>query len=78
MPALRVILYPAPVQGAAAAPEIASAIAAANAHGRADVLIVCRGGGSIEDLWAFNEEAVARAVRCARDEPRTIPGNAHM
>jgi exodeoxyribonuclease VII large subunit len=62
MPALRVIVYPAAVQGAAAAPEIASAIAAANAHGRADVLLVCRGGGSIEDLWAFNEDAVARAV----------------
>jgi exodeoxyribonuclease VII large subunit len=62
MPALRVIVYPASVQGSSAAPEIASAIAAANAHGQANVLIVCRGGGSIEDLWAFNEEAVARAV----------------
>jgi exodeoxyribonuclease VII large subunit len=62
MPALRVIVYPTAVQGSSAAPEIASAIAAANAHGRADVLIVCRGGGSIEDLWAFNEETVARAV----------------
>ena len=61
-PGLPVIVYPAPVQGAAAAPEIAAAIAAANDHGLADVLIVCRGGGSIEDLWAFNEEAVARAV----------------
>ena len=62
MPALRVIVYPTAVQGASAAPEIASAIAAANAHRQADVLIVCRGGGSIEDLWAFNEETVARAV----------------
>ena len=62
MPALKIIVYPAAVQGAGAAPEIAAAIAAANAHARADVLIVCRGGGSIEDLWAFNEEAVARAV----------------
>jgi exodeoxyribonuclease VII large subunit len=62
MPALPVIVYPASVQGAGAASEIASAIAAANAHARVDVLIVCRGGGSIEDLWAFNEEAVARAV----------------
>jgi len=61
-PGLPVIVYPASVQGAAAAPEIAAAIAAANDHGRADVLIVCRGGGSIEDLWAFNEESVARAV----------------
>ena len=61
-PALRVIVYPAPVQGIGAAEQIASAIAAANAHGQVDVLIVCRGGGSIEDLWAFNEESVARAV----------------
>jgi exodeoxyribonuclease VII large subunit len=59
---LRIILYPASVQGAGATSEIAAAIAAANAHAQVDVLIVCRGGGSIEDLWAFNEEAVARAV----------------
>src|SRR5438874_4887141 len=62
MPALPVIIYPTAVQGPGAAPEIAAAIARANAHARVDVLIVCRGGGSIEDLWAFNEEAVARAV----------------
>lgn len=62
MPALPVIVYPTAVQGAGAASEISAAIAAANAHARVDVLIVCRGGGSIEDLWAFNEEAVARAV----------------
>ena len=62
MPSLPVILYPALVQGEGAAQEIASAIAAANAHAKVDVLIVCRGGGSIEDLWAFNEELVARAV----------------
>jgi len=62
LPALPVIVYPASVQGPSAAAEIAAAIAVANAHGRVDVLIVCRGGGSIEDLWAFNEEAVARAV----------------
>jgi exodeoxyribonuclease VII large subunit len=62
MPSLPVIVYPASVQGAGAAPEVAAAIAAANAHARVDVLVVCRGGGSIEDLWAFNEEAVARAV----------------
>jgi len=61
-PALPVILYPASVQGAGAAAEIAAAVAAANAHASVDVLIVCRGGGSIEDLWAFNEESVARAV----------------
>ena len=61
-PGLPVVLYPAAVQGAGAADEIAAAIAAANAHGKVDVLIVCRGGGSIEDLWAFNEEILARAV----------------
>ena len=61
-PALSVILYPAAVQGAGAGAEIAAAIAVANAHAKVDVLIVARGGGSIEDLWAFNEEIVARAV----------------
>jgi len=66
MPALPVIVYPTSVQGEAAAAEIAAAIAVANAHGAVDVLIVCRGGGSIEDLWAFNEEAVARAVLDSR------------
>jgi exodeoxyribonuclease VII large subunit len=62
LPALPVIVYPASVQGAGAAAEIAAAIGAANAHAGVDVLIVCRGGGSIEDLWAFNEEVVATAV----------------
>src|SRR5439155_26253373 len=52
----------APVQGAGAADEIAAAIALANARAEVDVLIVCRGGGSLEDLWAFNEETVALAV----------------
>ena len=61
-PGLAVILYPATVQGTGAAVEIAAGIEAANAHAVADVLIVARGGGSIEDLWAFNEEIVARAV----------------
>jgi len=61
-PALRVILYSAAVQGPGAAAEIAAAIALANERAEVDVLIVCRGGGSIEDLWAFNEEVVARAV----------------
>jgi exodeoxyribonuclease VII large subunit len=61
-PMIRVIVYPTSVQGGGAAAEIAAAISAANAHAGVDVLIVARGGGSIEDLWAFNEEAVARAV----------------
>ena len=62
MPGLPVILYPAPVQGEGAGARIAAAIAQAGARRECDVLIVCRGGGSIEDLWAFNEEAVARAI----------------
>jgi exodeoxyribonuclease VII large subunit len=61
-PSLPVIVYPALVQGEGAAREIAEAIAVANARAEVDVLVVCRGGGSIEDLWAFNEEAVAVAV----------------
>jgi exodeoxyribonuclease VII large subunit len=65
-PGVPVIVYPASVQGAGAASEIAAAIRAANAHARVDVLIVCRGGGSLNDLWAFNEEAVARAVFASR------------
>ena len=62
MPGLPVIIYTTPVQGEGAAPRIAAAIARANAHGACDVLLVCRGGGSIEDLWAFNEEVVARSI----------------
>ncbi len=65
-PALPVILYPASVQGGPAAAEIAAAIRLANEHAQVDVLIVCRGGGSLEDLWAFNEEVVARAVHASR------------
>ncbi len=61
-PALRVVVYPTAVQGAGAAAEIAAAIRTANERAEVDLLIVGRGGGSIEDLWAFNEEAVARAV----------------
>jgi exodeoxyribonuclease VII large subunit len=61
-PALRVVVYPASVQGGEAASDIARAIRIANERAEVDVLIVARGGGSIEDLWAFNEEAVARAV----------------
>ena len=62
MPRLPVVVYPAPVQGSGAAERIAAAVATAAARGECDVLIVCRGGGSIEDLWAFNEEVVARAI----------------
>ncbi len=61
-PQMRVVVYPCAVQGDGAAAEIAQAIRTANDRAEVDVLLVCRGGGSIEDLWAFNEEAVARAV----------------
>lgn len=57
-----IVLFPVLVQGENAAAEIAAAIEYFNRSGAADVLIVGRGGGSIEDLWAFNEEAVARAI----------------
>jgi len=62
MPGIPVVLYPAPVQGEGAAQKIAQAIRLANERAECDVVIVCRGGGSLEDLWAFNEEAVARAI----------------
>ena len=61
-PWVSIILRPAPVQGEGAAAEIAAAIEEMNDYGAVDVLIVGRGGGSVEDLWAFNEEAVVRAV----------------
>lgn len=61
-PLARVLLLPARVQGEEAPREIAAAIHYANRYQLADVLIVGRGGGSIEDLWAFNEEIVARAI----------------
>ncbi len=62
MPNIPVIIYPTPVQGKGAADLIANAIHTANERAECDVLIICRGGGSIEDLWQFNEEVVARAV----------------
>ncbi len=61
-PMISVILYPTLVQGEGAAAQIAAAIRAADHRGECDVLIVCRGGGGIEDLWAFNDETVARAI----------------
>ncbi len=61
-PAVELILYPVRVQGSGAAEEIAQAIYDFNTYGNIDVLIVGRGGGSLEDLWAFNEEIVARAI----------------
>jgi len=61
-PWLPVVLYPTPVQGKGAGGKIAEAIRMAGERKECDVLIVCRGGGSIEDLWAFNDELVARAI----------------
>ncbi|EQD52170.1 Exonuclease VII, large subunit, partial [mine drainage metagenome] len=62
-PPAAVRVYPVPVQGAAAAPAIVEALALASARADCDVLILARGGGSLEDLWAFNDERVARAIR---------------
>ena len=61
-PSIKVTLFPTAVQGDQAAGQIVEAIANANQDGRCDALIVGRGGGSLEDLWPFNEEAVARAI----------------
>ena len=61
-PGVEIILYPTKVQGDGAAQEVAANIQAANQRDDLDVLIVGRGGGSIEDLWAFNEEIVVRAI----------------
>jgi exodeoxyribonuclease VII large subunit len=62
-PAVRIIVYPAPVQGEGAPGRIAAMLATASARAECDVLLLVRGGGSIEDLWSFNEERVARAIR---------------
>lgn len=67
-PALPVLIYPTPVQGSDAAAAIVAALDFANRHGACDLLILTRGGGSLEDLWPFNEAAVARAVAAS-----TIP-----
>ncbi|HYL90139.1 MAG TPA: exodeoxyribonuclease VII large subunit [Burkholderiales bacterium] len=64
-PAIPVIIYPAPVQGEGAGYRIAAALKTASARAECDVLLLVRGGGSIEDLWSFNEESVARAIRAS-------------
>lgn len=74
-PNLHVVIAPARVQGDGAAREIAEAIDLLNRHGGIDVMIVGRGGGSLEDLWCFNEEIVARAV--ARSEIPVISAVGH-
>lgn len=75
MPNIPVVIYPTPVQGKGAATQIASAINLANQRNECDVLIICRGGGSMEDLWQFNEEVVARAI--ANCKIPTISGVGH-
>ncbi|WDY53898.1 exodeoxyribonuclease VII large subunit [Vibrio fluvialis] len=65
-PSLPIIIYPTLVQGEDAAIQIAQAIGRANARGECDVLIVGRGGGSLEDLWCFNHEIVARTIAASQ------------
>ncbi|MGR9101208.1 MAG: exodeoxyribonuclease VII large subunit, partial [Gammaproteobacteria bacterium] len=65
-PIAPVIIYPVSVQGEQAKSEIASAVETANVRNECDLLILARGGGSLEDLWAFNEERVARAIHASR------------
>jgi len=65
-PASRIIIYPTPVQGDAAAASIAQALVTANARNETEVLLLVRGGGSLEDLFAFNNEALARTIRATR------------
>jgi exodeoxyribonuclease VII large subunit len=65
-PAIPVLIYPVAVQGESAKFEISAALETANKQALVDVIILARGGGSLEDLWAFNEEIVARAVAASR------------
>ncbi|WP_337101689.1 exodeoxyribonuclease VII large subunit [Paenibacillus sp. YIM B09110] len=65
-PSIPVYIYPVLVQGTQAAPSIVKAIEAMNRFGETDVLIIGRGGGSLEELWAFNEESVARSIASSR------------
>ena len=74
-PVVPVLIYPVPVQGAGAAREIAAALALADARAEVDVLLLVRGGGSLEDLWAFNDEGLARAI--AATELPVICGVGH-
>lgn len=75
LPHAEVILYPAPVQGEGAAAKLALALATANDRAECDVIILCRGGGSIEDLWAFNDEMLARTI--AHSDIPVISGVGH-
>jgi exodeoxyribonuclease VII large subunit len=75
MSSIPVIIYPTPVQGKGVSTQIAHAINSAHERNECDVLIICRGGGSMEDLWQFNEEVVARAIANCRIP--TISGVGH-
>ena len=74
-PVAAVLIYPTAVQGAAAVPEIVRAIETASRRNECDVLIIARGGGSLEDLWCFNDERVARAIAACRVP--TVAGVGH-
>jgi exodeoxyribonuclease VII large subunit len=65
-PRMHILLYPVPVQGTDAAPALVEAISFFNKEKSVDVMIMGRGGGSLEDLWAFNEESVARAIAASK------------
>lgn len=74
-PHIPVIVYPVPVQGVGAADRIAAMLDTVNRRAEVDVVLLCRGGGSIEDLWSFNEEVVAQAV--CRSEIPVVAGVGH-
>ncbi len=71
-PMINIIIYPTAVQGADAPREIANAINAAASRNEIDAMLICRGGGAMEDLWAFNDEAVARAIAKLQTETGII------
>ncbi len=71
-PMIPIIIYPCAVQGADAPREIAAAINAARVRSEVDALLICRGGGAMEDLWAFNNEAVARAMYRLQNETEIV------
>ena len=74
-PLVRVVLAPCLVQGDGAAQQVAAAVDQLNAYGEVDVIIIARGGGSLEELWAFNEEVVARSI--ARSRIPVVTGIGH-
>lgn len=74
-PLAQVIIYPSEVQGATAAPQLIRALQQANKDKRCEVLLLARGGGSIEDLWAFNDEPLARQI--AQSEIPVVSGVGH-